>query len=86
MIGVTHRERWIAYTLAGLAEVATLQGDAGRAATLFADARDRYASTGDDVGIASVDDRLRAVAKAPLSRGKGTPDRPPRAPTTKGTT
>ena len=48
MIGVTQRERWIAYTLAGLAEVAALQGDAGRAATLFADARERYASTGDD--------------------------------------
>ena len=86
VIGVTHRERWIAYTLAGLAEVATLQGDTGRAATLYADARDRYASTGDELGIASVDERLRAVAKAPLSRGKGTPDRPPRASTTKGTT
>ena len=61
VIGVTQRERWIAYTLAGLAEVATLQGDAGRAATLFADARDRYASTGDDAGHRV---RRRAASRA----------------------
>ena len=85
MIGETHRERWSAHTLAGLAEVAALKGDAGRAAELFADARDRYASTDDELGVASVEERLRALAKAPLSPGKGAPDRPSRATTTKGT-
>jgi tetratricopeptide (TPR) repeat protein len=85
-LGETHRERWFAYTLAGLAEVAALEGDAGRAAKLFADARDRYASTDDDLGVASVEKRLRVLAKAPLSPGKEAPDRPSRATTTKGTT
>jgi tetratricopeptide (TPR) repeat protein len=85
VIGETHRERWSAHTLEGLAEVAVLRGDAGRAAALFADARDRYASTDDDLGVASVEERLGALAKAPLSRGKGAPDRPSPATTTKGT-
>ena len=84
-LGETHRERWSAHTLAGLAEVAALKGDADRAAELFADARDRYASTDDDLGVASVEERLRALAKAPLSPGKGAPDRPSPATTTKGT-
>ena len=61
MLGETQRERWIAHTLAGLAEVAALQGDAERAATLFGDARDRYAATGDELGVASVEARLRAL-------------------------
>ena len=85
VIGETHRECWTAHTLAGLAEVATLKGDPGRAAELFADARDRYASTDDEQGVASVEERLRALAKAPLSPGKGAPGRPSRATTTKGT-
>ena len=38
------------HTLAGLAEVAALRGDAERAAALFADARARYASTDDELG------------------------------------
>jgi predicted ATPase len=83
-IGETHRERWIAHTLAGLAEVTALQGDAERAAALYADARERYASTDDELGVATVEERLRALAKAPLRRGKGTPDRPPPATSTKG--
>jgi predicted ATPase len=86
VIGETHRERWSAHTLEGLAEVAALKGDAGRAAELFADARDRYASTEDVLGVASVEERLSTLAKAPLSPGKGAPDRPPRATSTKGTT
>ena len=85
MIGETHRECWSAYTLAALAEMAALKGEAGRAAELLADARDRYASTGDDLGVASVDERLRVLAKAPLSPGKGAPDKPSPATTTKGT-
>jgi len=86
VLGETHRERWIAHTLAGLAEVAALQGDPERAAALFAEARDRYGSTDDELGVASVEERLRALAKAPLSPGKGTPDRPSPATTTKGKT
>ncbi|HTO25879.1 MAG TPA: tetratricopeptide repeat protein, partial [Gaiellaceae bacterium] len=85
VLGATRRERWLAHTLARLAEVAALKGDTGRAAELFADARDRYASTDDDLGVASVEERLRALAKAPLSPGKEAPDRPSPATTTKGT-
>ena len=44
MLGETQRERWIANTLAGLAEVALLRGDAERAPALLADARERYAA------------------------------------------
>ena len=47
MLGATQRERWIANTLAGLAEVALLRGDVERAAALLADARERYASRDD---------------------------------------
>ncbi len=61
VLGETQRERWIAHTLAGLAEVATLQGDAERAVTLLEDARARYASTDDELGVASVEERLRAL-------------------------
>ncbi len=39
----------------------------------------------DDLGVASVEERLRSLAKAPLSPGKGAPDKPSRATTTKGT-
>ncbi len=61
VLGETRRERWIGHTIAGLAEVAVLRGDLERAATLFADARARYVSTDDELGVASVEERLRAV-------------------------
>jgi predicted ATPase len=86
VLGETQRERWIAHTLAGLAEVTVLQGDAERAAALFAGARERYAATDDDLGVASVDERLRTLAKTPLRPGKGAPNRTPRATTKKGRT
>ena len=54
------RERWIANTLAGLAEVALLRGDVERAAALLADARDRYAARDDALGVADVE---RAAAR-----------------------
>jgi hypothetical protein len=63
VLGETRRERWIAQTVADLAEVTVLQGDTARAAALFADARERYAATDDELGMASVDDRLRELAK-----------------------
>jgi tetratricopeptide (TPR) repeat protein len=64
ILGETQRDRWIAHTLGGLADVAALRGDVERAAALFADARDRYASTDDTAGVASVETRLSALAKA----------------------
>ena len=63
MLGETQRERWIAHTLAGLAEVALLRGDAERAAALFTEARDRYAADDDAGGVAAVEERLRSLAK-----------------------
>jgi predicted ATPase len=74
----TQRERWIASTLAELAEVARLRGDDERAATLLADARDRYAMRDDALGVASVEERLRTRAKGPLRPGKPAPDTTPR--------
>jgi hypothetical protein len=59
----TQRERWIANTLAGLAEVALLRGDEKRASELLTDARERYAARHDAVGAADVEERLRALAK-----------------------
>ena len=63
MLRETQRERWIANTLTGLAEVAVLRGDVERAAVLLADARDRYAVRDDALGVASVDERLAQLAK-----------------------
>ena len=70
MLGETQRERWIATTLAGLAEVALLRGDVERASGLFADARDRYAARDDALGVADVEERLRSLAKAPAKAGQ----------------
>jgi tetratricopeptide (TPR) repeat protein len=67
VIRPTGRERWIASTLAGLAEVALLRGDAERASALLVEARDRYASRTDAAGVADVEERLRELAKGPLS-------------------
>ena len=61
VLGETQRERWIAYTIAGLAEVAALEGDAERAVMLLGDARARYASSDDELGVAFVEARLRAL-------------------------
>jgi predicted Zn-dependent protease len=57
VIRVTQRERWIANTLTGLAEVAVLRGEVERAAVLLADARDRYAVR-DERSASRVDERL----------------------------
>ena len=47
MLEATGRERWIANTLAGLAEVSLLRGDADRARALLVEARERYAARDD---------------------------------------
>jgi predicted ATPase len=57
----TRLDRWIADALAGLAEVAARRGDGERASELFAEARDRYARSGDRLSLAATDERLRAV-------------------------
>jgi tetratricopeptide (TPR) repeat protein len=80
----TQRERWIANTLAGLAEVAILRGDVERASALLIDARDRYTARDDVLGVADAEERLRSLAKDPLTRRKGAPDRTTRTPKTKG--
>ncbi|HUA07485.1 MAG TPA: tetratricopeptide repeat protein [Solirubrobacteraceae bacterium] len=72
VLGPTQRERWIANTVAGLAEIALEQGNTDRAVALLHDARDRYESRHDMPGVADVDERLRAIAKALQSRGKDT--------------
>jgi predicted ATPase len=84
VLEATRRERWIANTLAGLAEVALLRGDVERASALLGDARERYAARNDAPGIASVDERLRSLAKRPLRPGKDAPDTTSRTTTTKG--
>ena len=63
VLGATQRERWLATTLAALAEVALARGETDRAAELLADARARYASRDDALGVASVDERLARLAK-----------------------
>ena len=73
VLGPTQRERWIANTVAGLAEIALEQGDPDRAVTLLRDARERYASRHDRLGVEDVDERLRAIAKGAQSPGKDTP-------------
>ena len=84
VLGETQRHRWLASTVAGLAEVAVLRGDAELAGELFRDARDRYASRDDVLGVATIDERLRSIAKEPLRPGKGSPDTPVRQAKTKG--
>jgi predicted ATPase len=61
VIGETQRARWDAHTVAGLAEVALLRGDEERAAVLFAEARDRYASKQDALAVETIEDRLATL-------------------------
>lgn len=84
VLGATGRERWIANTLAGLAEVALLRGDPGLARTLLAEARDRYATRDDALGVADVEERLRGLAKEGLSPRKEASSRTARSSTTQG--
>ncbi|MBV8218364.1 MAG: tetratricopeptide repeat protein, partial [Solirubrobacterales bacterium] len=79
VLGPTQRERWIANTVAGLAEIALEQGNPDRAVALLREARERYASRHDTLGVEDVEERLRAIAKAAQSAGKETP------PTTRST-
>jgi len=58
-VAETHRDRWIARTVAGLAETALLRGDEQRAVELFAEARAHFVAGHEDAGVALVDERLR---------------------------
>jgi predicted ATPase len=84
VLQVTRRHRWIANTLAGLAEVALLRGDVDRASALLDDARASYVARDDASGVASIDERLRAIAKGPLRPGKEATSTTSRRTTTKG--
>ena len=61
VIRATHRERWIANTLLGLAEVATLRDDPSRAADMLQEARERYAASRDAAGVENVEQRMREL-------------------------
>jgi predicted ATPase len=65
VVGETERRGWIAVTVATLAEVAGLGGDAGRARALFEQAREHYLAGGLDAGVAAMDARLQSLAKDP---------------------
>jgi predicted ATPase len=66
VLGPTQRERWIANTLAGLAEVAVLRDDLGLATALLVDAQERYANRHDAVGVADIERRLGELANGVL--------------------
>jgi hypothetical protein len=72
VLAATGRQRWIATTLMGLAEVALLRGDPEQAHTLFADARKRYAAHHDALGVAQVEERMDSVPKGSLRPRKET--------------
>ena len=63
VVGETERPGWIAITVATLAEVAQLRGDAVRAQALFEQARDHYLAGGLDAGVAAMDARMQRLAK-----------------------
>ena len=84
ILGATERESWIANTLVGLAEVARLRGNVQEASELLADARSRYDARDDVPGLIDVRERMRSLAKKPLSEGKGVADRTSGTPTRKG--
>jgi ATP/maltotriose-dependent transcriptional regulator MalT len=67
VLGPTQRERWIANTLIGLADVALLRGNADQATVLLADARDRYAARHDAAGADDAELRLREAADGTCS-------------------
>jgi tetratricopeptide (TPR) repeat protein len=61
VLAETRRDRWIAHTLVGLAEVAARRGEPERAAGLLGEARVRYVARRDAAGVEEVDGRLAAL-------------------------
>ena len=63
MLGATRRERWIANTLAGLAEVAVLRGHVGQGRWHCSLTRASAMRSRDDaLGVADIERRLRELA------------------------
>jgi tetratricopeptide (TPR) repeat protein len=73
VLAPTLRERWIANTLSGLAEVALQRGNVERASSLLADARSRYAARHDASGVASVEERFAELQSARSPKHKVIP-------------
>lgn len=63
VVGETERQGWIAVTVATLAEVTQLRGDAEAARALFEQARSHYEAGGAEAGVAAMDARLQSLAK-----------------------
>ena len=61
VLGPTQRERWIAHTLVGLAEVAVLRDDPDAAKAHLLDAHERYAARDDEICVADVNDRFERL-------------------------
>lgn len=85
VLATTGRERWIANTVAARARVAALHGAPTRAAALLDEARRRYASGGDAIGVNEMKWRARELAKDVLSPGKEPPLTTLRTSSIKGT-
>ena len=76
MAAETGRDRWIAQTIARLADTAVLRGDRAHAEGLRTEAHDLYASKRDEIGASQVASNLQAL-DGPLSRRKAAPVRLP---------
>jgi predicted ATPase len=63
VVGATERQRWIGATLAALAEVAQLRGDAARAASLSRQAGEHYRAGGDEASAAAMHAPTQSRAK-----------------------
>jgi hypothetical protein len=61
VLAATRRERWLAHTLVGLAEVAVLRGELERADALFRQAHERFSLVEDEARVAAVAERLAAL-------------------------
>ena len=70
VLETTGRERWIANTVAALAQIATFEGHLDKAASLLADTSRLYARADDAIGVADAALRLRELANDALSEGK----------------
>jgi|SRR5579884_321468 len=61
VIHATQRDRWLANTLLGLAEISTLRNEPARAAEILEKAREHYAARRDAAGVENVEQRLHEL-------------------------
>ena len=73
VVAETPRVRWQAVTLASLAEVVLLRGDAARGRALLEQALAGFEACGDAQGVAHVRGRLRSLGKAAANRAQSLP-------------